>query len=152
MRRSRLKIFLLYFAPQFSVYTKFGIDPSDPRIKFFAPNTLYKKISQTQAAPIAPEIKAVFEVPIIKGLFCKAGIIASMAALMFSTRFPVSPSKIRAVRFARCPTNNEAMIEKKRKGLISFFIGLLSPCLHYAHVPGAFFLRFAVPPFPRLLS
>ena len=23
----RLKIFLLYFAPQFSVYTKFGIDP-----------------------------------------------------------------------------------------------------------------------------
>ena len=27
MRRSRLKIFLLYFAPQFSVYTKFGIDP-----------------------------------------------------------------------------------------------------------------------------
>ena len=28
MRRSRLKIFLLYFAPQFSVYTKFGIDPS----------------------------------------------------------------------------------------------------------------------------
>ena len=30
MRRSRLKIFLLYFAPQFSVYTKFGIDPSFP--------------------------------------------------------------------------------------------------------------------------
>lgn len=28
MRRSRLKIFLLYFAPQFSVYTKFGIDPA----------------------------------------------------------------------------------------------------------------------------
>ena len=28
LRRSRLKIFLLYFAPQFSVYTKFGIDPS----------------------------------------------------------------------------------------------------------------------------
>ena len=27
MRRSRLKIILLYFAPQFSVYTKFGIDP-----------------------------------------------------------------------------------------------------------------------------
>ena len=27
MRRSRLKTFLLYFAPQFSVYTKFGIDP-----------------------------------------------------------------------------------------------------------------------------
>ena len=27
MRRSRLKIFSLYFAPQFSVYTKFGIDP-----------------------------------------------------------------------------------------------------------------------------
>ncbi|MGN8969637.1 hypothetical protein, partial [Intestinimonas sp. HCP28S3_D6] len=27
LRRSRLKIFLLYFAPQFSVYTKFGIDP-----------------------------------------------------------------------------------------------------------------------------
>ena len=26
LRRSRLKIFLLYFAPQFSVYTKFGID------------------------------------------------------------------------------------------------------------------------------
>ena len=29
MRRSRLKIFLLYFAPQFSVYTKFGIDPKN---------------------------------------------------------------------------------------------------------------------------
>ena len=29
MRRSRLKIFLLYFAPQFSVYTKFGIDPCE---------------------------------------------------------------------------------------------------------------------------
>ena len=28
MRRSRLKTFLLYFAPQFSVYTKFGIDPA----------------------------------------------------------------------------------------------------------------------------
>ena len=29
LRRSRLKIILLYFAPQFSVYTKFGIDPTD---------------------------------------------------------------------------------------------------------------------------
>ena len=29
LRRSRLKIFMLYFAPQFSVYTKFGIDPSN---------------------------------------------------------------------------------------------------------------------------
>lgn len=29
MRRSRLKTFLLYFAPQFSVYTKFGIDPEE---------------------------------------------------------------------------------------------------------------------------
>ena len=29
MRRSRLKIFSLYFAPQFSVYTKFGIDPCE---------------------------------------------------------------------------------------------------------------------------
>ena len=27
LRRSRLKIFLLYFAPQFSVYTKFRTDP-----------------------------------------------------------------------------------------------------------------------------
>ena len=27
MRRSRLKIILLYFVPHFSVYTKFGIDP-----------------------------------------------------------------------------------------------------------------------------
>ena len=27
MRRSRLKTFLLYFAPPFSGYTKFGIDP-----------------------------------------------------------------------------------------------------------------------------
>ena len=29
MRRSRLKTFLLYFAPQFSGYTKFGIDPTE---------------------------------------------------------------------------------------------------------------------------
>ena len=28
MRRSRLKIILLYFAPQFSVYTILGIDPA----------------------------------------------------------------------------------------------------------------------------
>ena len=28
MRRSRLKTILLYFASQFSVYTKFGVDPS----------------------------------------------------------------------------------------------------------------------------
>ena len=34
MRRSRLKIFLLYFAPQFSVYTKFGIDPAAVTIAF----------------------------------------------------------------------------------------------------------------------
>ena len=34
MRRSRLKIFLLYFAPQFSVYTKFGIDPQSLREEF----------------------------------------------------------------------------------------------------------------------
>ena len=27
MRRSRLKIILLYFTSQFSVYTKFGVDP-----------------------------------------------------------------------------------------------------------------------------
>ena len=33
MRRSRLKIFLLYFAPQFSVYTKFGIDPVFQRVQ-----------------------------------------------------------------------------------------------------------------------
>ena len=37
MRRSRLKIFLLYFAPQFSVYTKFGIDPE-------VVNDIYKKL------------------------------------------------------------------------------------------------------------
>ena len=35
MRRSRLKIFLLYFAPQFSVYTKFGIDPTKAPFAFF---------------------------------------------------------------------------------------------------------------------
>ena len=33
MRRSRLKTFLLYFAPQFSVYTKFGIDPQTTGVR-----------------------------------------------------------------------------------------------------------------------
>ena len=34
MRRSRLKIILLYFAPRFSVYTEFGIDPIDTFINY----------------------------------------------------------------------------------------------------------------------
>ena len=33
MRRSRLKTILLYFASQFSVYTKFGVDPNGVDIK-----------------------------------------------------------------------------------------------------------------------
>ena len=42
MRRSRLKTFLLYFAPQFSVYTKFGIDP---KLRKNAPLLLVRSVS-----------------------------------------------------------------------------------------------------------
>ena len=43
MCRSRLKIFLLYFAPQFSVYTKFGIDPDQGYAEINSPKAVLKQ-------------------------------------------------------------------------------------------------------------
>ena len=56
MRRSRLKMISLYFAPQFSVYTEFGIDPAARDVdKFIGLAKKYTRITE-----LTPEILHTF--------------------------------------------------------------------------------------------